>query len=89
MIVEKFYNAMLRREAAASARLDGETWSLPRYMRDQPVWAAQRPAHVVDLKKDHHCGAHPGEYAYDVRFDGMPQWANSWPYCESQLTPRD
>lgn len=93
MTVERFYEGFvataLATEAAASARLDGETWSLPRFMQDQMVWAAGRPAVIVSHLADHRCGAHPGEYAYGVRFVSTAEQWSAWPYCESQLTPRE
>lgn len=89
MTVERFYDAMLRREAAASARLDGETWSLPRFQIGQPVWAAGRPAVIVGYRDQGACGAHPGEYRYDIKFSPAPETFNAWPYCESQLSERD
>jgi hypothetical protein len=89
MTVERFYNAMLLREAAASVTLDGETWSLPRFQTDQPVWAAGRPANIVGYKDQGSCGAHPGQYRYTVRFLGSPDTFTPWPYCESQLNERD
>lgn len=94
MTVERFYETtwvqeVLAGEAASSVRLDGETWSLPRFMADQGVWAAGRPATVVALLRDHVCGAHRGEYAYSVRFlSASTEWT-PWPYCESQLSPRE
>lgn len=90
MNVERFYSAILRQEAAASVKLDGETWSLPRFMGGQEVWAAHRPAVVVDLLPGQDCGAHRGEYRYSIRFLGVdPDKASPWPYCESMLEPRD
>jgi hypothetical protein len=89
--VEKFYDAFISREALASVRLDGETWSLPRFQIDQPVWAAGRPATVVLYvpEGEKPCGAHPGEYRYQVRFEGTGENWTPWPYCESQLTERN
>ena len=86
--MDRFSDAMLRQEAAASAKLDGETWSLPRFRPDQEVWATGCPAIIVNCLQDVECGAHPGEYSYGVRFCGTGENWNAWPYCESQLTER-
>jgi hypothetical protein len=89
MTVERFYEAMLYQEAEASVALDGQTWSLPRFQLDQPVWAAGRPAVVVAHREEGRCRVHRGEYSYGVRFLGVNAESNAWPYCESQLSERD
>jgi hypothetical protein len=89
MTVERFYDAMLRREAGASVELDGETWSLPRFQLNQQVFAAGRAAVIVGYVDYGKCGAHPDQYRYQVRFHGTGDNWNPWPYCESQLEPND
>lgn len=88
MTVERFYDAFLRREAEASVSLDGETWCLPRFRMDQPVWAAGRPATIVGYLEEGSCTGHPGQYRYQVRFLGTGANYEPWPYCESQLSER-
>lgn len=89
MTVGKFYEGFIQREAEASVKLDGETWSLPRFQMDQPVWAASRPATVVGYLEAGGCPGHPGQYRYQVRFLLTGTNYEPWPYCESQLLPRD
>jgi hypothetical protein len=88
MTVERFYNSFVGVDGREWKKLDGETWTLPRFQTDQPVWAAGRPAHIVGYKDQGSCGAHPGQYRYTVRFLGSPDGFTPWPYCESQLNER-
>lgn len=88
MTVERFYDAMLRREAVASVRLDGETWSLPRFHTGEEVWAYGFPGVIVGYGAEGSCGVHAGEYVYQVRFNAGSDRHDPWLYCESQLTPR-
>lgn len=93
MTVEKFYESYVRRtlekEAEASVKLDGETWSLPRFQTGEEVWVAGRPATIVGYLPEGECGAHPGEYRYTIRFLGASEAFTPWPYCESQLKTRN
>ncbi len=87
-IVDEF----IRQEAAASVALDGETWALPRFNVGDKVWInpIHRPAEIMGfLVKGRPCGAHPGEYRYNVNLLTTADNPLPWPYCESQLSPRD
>jgi len=93
MVVERFYEGYVRRtlekEAEASVKLDGETWSLPRFQTGQQVFAAGRAAVIVGYLDEGKCVNHPGQYRYKVRFHGTGEEWNPWPYCESQLEPNE
>jgi len=89
MVVERFYDAMLRREASLPSRFELGELICPKFMVDQQVFAAGRAAVIVGYVDYGRCGAHPGQYRYQVRFHGTGENWNPWPYCESQLEPND
>jgi len=66
-------------------------WTFPKFMVGYRVWAYGRPATIVGYvdNGEKTCGAHPGDYRYQVRFESTGETWTPWPYCESQLTSRE
>jgi hypothetical protein len=60
-----------------------------RFKTDDLVWAAQRPAVIVDYLDFGGCGGHPDDHRYSIRFASTRGEFLPWPYCESQLSERN
>lgn len=90
MVVEMFFNAFVGNDGRPWRDVDG-VWTFPKFMVGYRVWAYGRPATIVGYvdNGEKTCGAHPGDYRYQVRFESTGETWTPWPYCESQLTSRE